>query len=199
MHQEVGDKHKVTCKKKFRPSNPIRFFARPVLTALFLTNMGASAWLMYYFAFLQLSLGHFLLALVYAVATWWVALRIYRELWSVLWATITVSETEIIWRCPLCPTHVIQVDDCIIGMENETSGWNMTYPHIYFSKQPYPREFSNKIQKIPNSDNFIKFRYRAELADYLVEHLPKKKILQVAYYQECEKRTLEKRRRRKRK
>ena len=94
---------------------------------------------------------------------------------------------------------MIQVDDCIIGMENEISGWNMTYPHIYFSKQPYPREFSNKIQKIPNSDNFIKFRYRADLADYLVEHLPKQKTFQVAYYRECEKREAKKRRRKKRK
>ena len=72
-------------------------------------------------------------------------------------------------------------------------------PHIYFSKQPYPREFSNKIQKIPNSDNFIKFRYRADLADYLVEHLPKQKTFQVAYYRECEKREAKKRRRKKRK
>ena len=124
---------------------------------------------------------------------------IHRTLWTVLWATITVSETEIIWRCPLCPTHKIQVDDCIIGVENEISGWNVTYPHIYFSKQPYPREFSNKIQKIPNSDDFIKFRYCAELADYLIEHLSKEKTLQVTCYQEREKRTLKKQRRRKRK
>lgn len=106
----------------------------------------------------------------------------YREFWELFWASITISETEIVWSCPLRPTHVIQVDDCIIGMENEISGCNMTYPHIYFSKQPYPREFSNKIQKIPNSDNFIKFRYRADLADYLVEHLPKQKTFKVAYY-----------------
>lgn len=185
-------------KKKFKPDNQIRFYARPGWYILFISDICLAIWAAHGCAteglWLEAVIGAFFILLGV-----WGLWQGYREFWELFWASITISETEIVWSCPLRPTHVIQVDDCIIGMENEISGWNMTYPHIYFSKQPYPREFSNKIQKIPNSDNFIKFRYRADLADYLVEHLPKQKTFQVAYYRECEKREAKKRRWKKRK
>lgn len=186
-------------KKKFKPDNQIRFCAQPFYAALILFGLGFGVWAIYYLSYVDFSLGYLIAYIAVVVGDCWFAQRVYHEFWELFWASITISETEIVWSCPLRPTHVIQVDDCIIGMENEISGWNMTYPHIYFSMQPYPREFSNKIQKIPNSDNFIKFRYRADLADYLVEHLPKQKTFQVAYYRECEKREAKKRRRKKRK
>ena len=186
-------------KKKFKPDNLLRFCAQPVYAALILFGLGFGVWAIYYLSYVDFSPGYLIAYIAFVVGVCWLAQRMYHEFWELFWASITISETEIVWSCPLRPTHVIQVDDCIIGMENEISGWNMTYPHIYFSKQPYPREFSNKIQKIPNSDNFIKFRYRTDLADYLVEHLPKQKTFQVAYYRECEKREAKKRRRKKRK
>lgn len=182
-------------KKSFKPCNEIRFFARPCLIALLLFGFCSSAWLAYYFLFLQFSVGYFILSLAYIALCCWATQRFYHEFWELMWASVTVGETEIVWRCPLRRTRVMEVSDCMIGIGKETSGWNMTYPYIYFSKRPLPAEAADQIQKVPTSDAFIKFRYRSDFAEYLLKHLPREKTSAVAYYYECEKRTQRKQRR----
>ena len=174
--------------KKFKPCNAIRFLARPYLIALLLASLAAGVWLVYYFAVREFSPGHLLLAAAYIALTGWIAQRVYRELWEALWGCITISDTKITWRCPLRRSHAVERADCIIGMGTETSGWNITYYYIYFSKQLLTAKAAGQIRKVPISDTFIRFRYCPELAEYVLAHFPSEKTRSVAYHYEREKR-----------
>ena len=107
-------------KKKFKPDNQIRFYARAGWFSLFISDivlaLGAALGWASGGAWVVAGIGAFFILLGV-----WGLWQGYREFWELFWASITISETEIVWSCPLRPTHVIQVDDCIIGMENEIS------------------------------------------------------------------------------
>ena len=107
---------------------------------------------------------------------------LHKELWVKLFATIYISEDKIIWRCPFRKTRCLTPEKCYIGVELEDSHIKIDYPYIYFSLRPYPREFEHKIDKIPCSDEFVKYRYAPEVAEYILKTLPKEQTKRLNYY-----------------
>ena len=75
------------------------------------------------------------------------------------------------------------IQDCrFISVELEDSFNKLDYPLIYFTTSWYPKEYAHKINKLKNTDQFIKFWYTEELAEYLITHLPKEKTGGLQYY-----------------
>lgn len=116
----------------------------------------------------------------------------FKELIEVLFSSITITPTQVVWKCLFKKTCRIALEGCIIGVEKEIAYTNMTYLWLYFSHHAVPREYQNQIQKLPSSDTFIKFRYRKEIAEYLLNNLPKEQTKTVSYYYELEKRKMRK-------
>ena len=103
-------------------------------------------------------------------------------------ATLEVYDTKVVWKCIFKKSHTIMISDCkFIGVESEESFNGLDYPFIYFAIHYYPNEFSRKINKIRVTDEFIKFWYTDELAEYVILHLPKEKTGGVQYYQHQKK------------
>ena len=109
--------------------------------------------------------------------------------WEKFFATLWITEDVIEWRCPFRKTRRIRLSECrFTGVEVEESYNGLPYPFIWFSVSPYPVEFRNKINKVQNSDTFIKFWYTEQLAQYLIDHFPGKLSGPVLAYRICRKR-----------
>ena len=87
-------------------------------------------------------------------------------------AVIYISGDTVIWKCIFRKTRRLPLAECRIGVQMEDSFQGEAYPHLYFTNAPYPEKYFNKINKMKCSDTFIKFWYREEIADYLIDILP---------------------------
>lgn len=83
---------------------------------------------------------------------------------------------------PVPQTKCLAVERCHIGVEKEISHWKIEYYYIYFSLKPYPREFASRIDKLPNSEAFLKYRFEPKLAEHILDTLPKGQTKQLEYY-----------------
>lgn len=107
----------------------------------------------------------------------------FTSLHEKLFAKIKITNDKIIWRCILKKKHTMAIQDCrFISVELEDSFNKLDYPFIYFTTSWYPKEYAHKINKLKNTDQFIKFWYTEELAEYLITHLPKEKTGGLQYY-----------------
>lgn len=187
----------------FHAKPAVRYFARPALLAIILPLLCISG--LYDIIFLHntavsIFCGFDVVQNVYFLAVIIginiISIFIYTVYWKELhekcFAKIKICKYEIIWKCVLRKKRVIKIDNCrFIGVESEKSFNGPDYPFIYFSSSPYPTEFSHKINKINNSDKFIKFWYTDRLADYLLAHLSKEKTGGLQYY--CNRKKVERR------
>lgn len=107
---------------------------------------------------------------------------VHKELWEKLFATIYISPKEIIWRCPFRKTRRLPTEKCYIGVEMENSHVKGDYPYIYFSLKPYPSEKEHKINEIPCSDEFVKYRYHVDIAQYILKTLRKEQTKRLDYF-----------------
>lgn len=159
----------------FHAKPAVRYFARPALLAIilpllcisgfydirFLHNTAVSIFcgfdVVQNVCFIAVIIGINIIS-IFTSAMYW------KELHEKCFAKIKICKYEIIWKCVLRKKHVIKIDNCrFIGVESENSFNGLDYPFIYFSSSPYPTEFSHKINKINNSDKFIKFWYTDRL------------------------------------
>ena len=152
----------------FHAKPAVRYFARPALLAIILPLLCISG--LYDIMFLHntavsIFCGFDVVQNVYFLAVIIginiISIFIYAVYWKELhekcFAKIKICKYEIIWKCVLRKKRVIKIDNCrFIGVESEKSFNGPDYPFIYFSSSPYPTEFSHKINKINNSDKFIK-------------------------------------------
>lgn len=187
----------------FHAKPAVRYFARPALLAIILPLLCISG--LYDIIFLHntavsIFCGFDVVQNVYFLAVIIginiISIFIYAVYWKELhekcFVKIKICKYEIIWKCVLRKKRVIKIDNCrFIGVESEKSFNGPDYPFIYFSSSPYPTEFSHKINKINNSDKFIKFWYTDRLADYLLAHLSKEKTGGLQYY--CNRKKVERR------
>lgn len=109
---------------------------------------------------------------------------IHKHFWEKFFATLTVSDSAIVWSCPFRKTIMLPLDKCnFIGVQMEESHNGLPYAFIYFSYKLYPSEYIGKINKLHCSEGFIKFWYSKELGDYLIKHLPGSKTGTILAYQ----------------
>ena len=96
---------------------------------------------------------------------------------------LLIYEDKVVYRCPFRRKRTLKLEECEhIGVENYAK-LNRGMPvvrgdeisFIYFSKKPYPEEFSGKITALKNSKDFIKISYTDKLAEALFEILPDNK------------------------
>ncbi len=160
----------------FHTKKEIRYFARPFLMLLTVVMFFITFGTIYY-AFKECNAEMIVVAimttalLVFGVSVFW------RELLEKLFAKIRITDDVIIWKCIFRRKHTIRVQDCrFIGVELENSFNQLDYPYIYFTKVRYPKEYEHKINELKNTDDFIKFWYTEELAEYLLTHFPKERI-----------------------
>ncbi|MBR4308105.1 MAG: hypothetical protein IKT58_00775 [Oscillospiraceae bacterium] len=69
-----------------------------------------------------------------------------------------------------------------MGVELENSHNELDYEYIYFSKLPYPGEKVHRINEIPCSAGFVKYRFSPELAEYILKTLPKTQTKSIDYF-----------------
>lgn len=163
---------------KFKPMPMIRFYARWVLLGILSAEI--------YICIFSLSLpwkegglGFFLCLFLSLLMGY----CLHKELWEKLFATIYISKDEIIWRCSFRKTRHLSTEKCYIGVELEGSHIKtIDYPYIYFSLKPYPRELEHKIDIIPCSNEFVKFRYDPKIAEYILKTLPKEQTKRLDYF-----------------
>lgn len=183
----------------FRPLPFIRFFAR-----WFILSIGSGM----FFIGIWFSIG--LPSEERCFETWMMAIfcflyalfvfpRLLHQIWEKCFATICISNSQIIWRCPFRKTKCLAVERCHIGVEKEISHWKIEYYYIYFSLKPYPREFASRIDKLPNSEAFLKYRFEPKLAEHILDTLPKGQTKQLEYYYHVYLRNRKKNRKRPRK
>ena len=114
---------------------------------------------------------------------------IHKYLWEKLFATLIISNSAIVWRCPFRKSITLPFDKCnFVGVQKEESYNGLPYSFVYFSNKPYPTEYIGKINKLHCSEGFIKFWYSKNLGCYLVECLPQGKAGAILAYQIQEKR-----------
>ena len=108
---------------------------------------------------------------------------LHKELWEKFFATIYISADEVIWRCPFRKTRRLATRNCYIGVELEDAfNKSIDYPYIYFSLTPYPRDLEHKINKIPCSERFVKYRYHADICEYILKTLPEEQTKRLDYF-----------------
>lgn len=166
----------------FRTKTSIRFFARPFFMFLTIAGFFITSGTIYY-AFKEYDAEMTVAAivdialLVFGVSVFW------RELLEKLFAKIKIADDTIIWKCIFRRKHIMRIQDCrFIGVELENSFNQLDYPYIYFTKIRYPKEYEHKINELKNTDDFIKFWYTEELAEYLLTHFPKERTGSLQYY-----------------
>ena len=169
----------------FRTKKEIRFFARPVWLAIligFVSTIG-------YFDFILISRnihpysGSILSSSILSLVAILSIVTHLTSLHEKLFAKIKITNDKIIWRCILKKKHTMAIQDCrFISVELEDSFNKLDYPFIYFTTSWYPKEYAHQINKLKNTDQFIKFWYTEKLAEYLIAHLPKEKTGGLQYY-----------------
>ena len=96
----------------------------------------------------------------------------YFAFWKKHFATLCITETDIIWRCPFCITRVMRIEDCLeVGsyLENKDNG--IPKEMVYFSDHKSTQ--SEIIKKgvnrgvLPASKHVIKYWYSDELRRYI--------------------------------
>lgn len=169
----------------FRTKREICFFARPVWIALLI----GFVFIMGYFNYMLISGSIYpdieciaaasTLSILLIISIYFYVTQYHEK----LFAKIKITNDKIIWRCILKKKHTMAIQDCrFISVELEDSFNKLDYPFIYFTTSWYPKEYAHQINKLKNTDQFIKFWYTEELAEYLIAHLPKEKTGGLQYY-----------------
>lgn len=100
---------------------------------------------------------------------------------------ITVTENQIIWRCPLHRTVRMKLDDCVYIGVDDMADHNKTMPvvrgdeltYIYFLSEPFPPKYRHKIDSLKCKKGSIKFAYSDKLCEQLMCVFPKERIKNV--------------------
>ena len=111
----------------------------------------------------------------------------YVAFWKKHFATLRITETQIIWRCPLCRTRVMPIEDCLeVGSYLENKGNGIAKEMVYFSdhKNTQMEIMQKGINKgvLPASRHVIKFWYSAELQHYVSNKFLKVKAKEKRIY-----------------
>lgn len=169
---------------RFYAKREIRFFARYAILAIYLSFTAIVIAVDFYKfstnSSVNLGFGYVIAYNIIEIFGVYVyATEIHEKIFSML----EISYSQIIFKCIFIKKKAITIERCrFIGVEFEDSFSKSHLPFIYFSTEQYPKEYSHKINKINNSDQFIKFWYTDELAEYLLTHLPKEKTGALQYY-----------------
>ena len=166
---------------KFRPKPIIRFYIRWVVLAILVGTIGMCI-IPFKLSYEENGCMKYFYHLFFAsMPCIWIYI-LHKELWEKIFATIYISPAEITWMCPFRKTKHVAATECYIGVELENSHNKLDYPYIYFSLKPYPREYEHKIDKIPCSNEFVKYRYAPEIAEYILKTLPKEQTKRLDYF-----------------
>lgn len=104
------------------------------------------------------------------------------ELWEKLFATITITEQTICWKCIFRKKIQLPAQACHVSMGEEVSHWKIEYDYICFSTRTLTQEELNKIDKQPCDNTFVKYRYEPKLAEYVLKTLPKEHTKPLEYF-----------------
>ena len=167
---------------KFKPMPIIRFFARWFFVFLLVAMIFLCIAPLIFISYEEYGLEKYFYFVAFGFFTWLYIYGLHKETWEKIFATIYISEDVVIWKCLFRKTRRIETSKCYIGVEMEKSHNKLEYPYIYFSLKPYPFEMRHKIDKISCSDEFVKYRYDPDIAEYILKILPSKQTKQLDYY-----------------
>lgn len=189
--QALVNDHK-TKKLVFRDNLFLMIAGRPFFTSIFLFWV----WFTYFVIEIDLAEGNIgwvtvgiVLFCITQLAGWfWICKAV---VWQRCWGKLIVTEDEIIFRCfPLRPKRIRKTECNYIGIadyrkyDREVTDGDKNDPDyyyiyttcvaIYFSKEPYPKEYIGRVSQLQCTKNFIKFTYSDELADAAFAWAPSK-------------------------
>ena len=96
---------------------------------------------------------------------------------------LTVSPTEIVWRCPLYRSVKMTIEQCeYIGIEDMADN-NIAMPvirgdeiaYIYLSSSPFPEKYKHKADSVRRKKGIITFAYSDKLCQALIAVIPENK------------------------
>lgn len=116
---------------------------------------------------------------IFIVFFYALSLFLFWYLWYRCFGKLVVTSTDITWRCLFMKTRRISVSQCrYVGIESFTQknvvkdGIEAGFRFVYFSTEPYPYEFRGRIDKLRNTDTFIKFPISSRLCETLCHVIP---------------------------
>lgn len=166
---------------KFKPMPIIRYYIRWVVLLILFGTL-AMCIIPFKVSYQEMGLAYyFFIVLFFSMPCLWIYI-LHKELWEKIFATVYISSEEIVWACPFRKTRRIKSSMCYIGVELEDSYIKADYPYIYFSTFPYPKEMEHKIDKMPCTNNFIKYRFHLDIAEYVLTILPKEQTKRLDYF-----------------
>lgn len=111
----------------------------------------------------------------------------YIAFWKKHFATLKITESEIIWRCLFCRTRIMRIEDCLeVGsyLENKDNG--IPKEMIYFSdhKRAQWEIVKKGVNKgvLPASKHVIKYWYSDDLRRYVSNEFLKLKAREKRIY-----------------
>lgn len=115
------------------------------------------------------------------------AILLHVGFWEKLFGTLTLSENEILWKCPLRRTRTIPVSLCVeIGAYLENKGNGIPSEQIYFCDHSDPQICKNGSMKA--SKHLIKFWYYDALCCYILSTYEGHKTVRLVNYIDQRKR-----------
>ena len=166
---------------KFKPMPFIRYFGRWYMLAMLLAGIAMQI-IPFKLTYEEHGIFKYFAHIFFFALSGFYVYALHKELWDKFFATIYISAEEIVWKCPFRKTIHLPVDGCYMGVELENSHNKLDYEYIYFSKTPYPREKAHRINEIPCSDSFVKYRFSPKLAEYILKTLPKEQTKPLDYF-----------------
>ncbi len=168
---------------KFHPEPLIRYCYRYFFMALYILFPG---YIMFGMAFNSAMVkeeergGCFLLGLVLFIAG---SLLTHYAFWEKFFATLEITESQAIWRCPFRRTQRIALKDIVaIGACREHVGKGIPSECIYISNAKMPMIDTNLRGKLRRTPHLMKYAYSDRLCDYLVQKVPDKRTASLSAY-----------------
>lgn len=94
--------------------------------------------------------------------------------WEMFFAVLILTDSEIIWKCPLRKDRIMHLCNCVeIGAYTENANTGIPSVKIYFSDHKFPQKNMSDTGVMKPSQHLIKFWYTKELSDYIMHHYPR--------------------------
>ena len=124
---------------------------------------------------------------------WWIligaallvggALIIHLAFWEKFFATLEITDHQIVWKCPFRKTHRMSLNDCVaIGACKENTKGGVPSECIYIIDIKMPMIDTNLPGTLKRSHHLIKYAYSDQLCDYLLRKVPDKRTRILSAY-----------------
>lgn len=108
---------------------------------------------------------------------------IHFAFWEKFFATLEITDDQVIWRCPLRKTQSMFLADCVvIGACREHVNNGIPSECIYISNTTTQMIDTDLRGSLKRSHHLIKYAYSDKLCDYLLQKVPDRRTQSLSAY-----------------